>query len=112
MSLLKTSRVLPLQATSHRPRLRSVGGGVPSYRVTKEVLLAGRMSWLIAFIFVLLPFHAFLTVWLASFTGHYILLRLWKEFLLLFLALGASYLLVKDAALRQKFLASRITQLI
>jgi len=61
---------------------------------------------------VLLPFHAFLTVWLASATGHYILLRLWKECSLLVLVAGVGYLLIKDRSLRQKFLGSRLIQLI
>jgi hypothetical protein len=33
-------------------------------------------------ILVLVPFHAFLTVWAGSATGHYTLLRLWEEMLL------------------------------
>ena len=39
---------------------------------------------LITIVIVLLPFHAFLTVWAASLFGHYTLFRLWKEFLVLF----------------------------
>ncbi|MCL4357672.1 O-antigen ligase family protein [Patescibacteria group bacterium] len=42
---------------------------------------------LIAIIIVLLPFHAFLTVWAASNFGHYTLFRLWKEFLVAFCGL-------------------------
>ncbi len=38
-----------------------------------------------ALIIVLLPFHAFLTVWASTLVGHYTLLRLWKEALLLLL---------------------------
>jgi len=79
---------------------------------TREALLASRLSWVVALILVLLPFHAFLTVWLASATGHYILLRICKECLLLVLAAGVGYLLIKDRSLRQKFLGSRLIQLI
>ena len=61
---------------------------------------------------MLLPFHAFLTVWLSSSIDHYTLLRLWKEFLLLVISIGASYLLVTDKSLRQRIFASRLPQLI
>ena len=49
-------------------------------------------AWLAASILVLMPFHAFLTVWVSSLTGHYITLRLWKEVLLIILVAVASYL--------------------
>lgn len=74
--------------------------------------LALKLSWLIGLIIVLIPFHAFLTVWLASGIGHYILVRLWEEFLLLILVAGCIYLLVKDKELRQRFFGSRIAQII
>lgn len=45
-------------------------------------------------IIVLIPFHAFLSVWGASVFGHYTLLRLWKEFLLAVLAVGGVLLAV------------------
>ncbi|MBX4197063.1 hypothetical protein KW801_00720, partial [Candidatus Saccharibacteria bacterium] len=53
--------------------------------------IAQILSWLVVAILILLPFHAFLTVWLSSGLDHYTLLRLWKEFLLLPIALGALY---------------------
>ncbi|MEK7561700.1 MAG: O-antigen ligase family protein [Patescibacteria group bacterium] len=71
-----------------------------------------KLSWLVGGILVLLPFHAFLTVWLSSAVGHYALLRLWKEFLLLILIAGSIYILFQNKELRKKFLGSRITQLI
>jgi hypothetical protein len=70
------------------------------------------LSWLVALIIVLLPFHAFLTVWLASLIDQYTLLRLWKEVLLLIVFAGAAYLLVKDKQLRKKFSSSLLTRLI
>lgn len=39
----------------------------------------------LAIILVLLPFHAFLTVWAADHVGNYTLLRVWKEILLILL---------------------------
>ena len=38
---------------------------------------------LLTLIMALLPFHAFLTIWLSTFVGHYTALRLWKEVLTL-----------------------------
>ena len=61
---------------------------------------------------VILPFHAFLTVWLASVVDHYTLLRLWKELLLVILTAGALYFLIKDGRLRQQIVNSRLAQLI
>lgn len=74
--------------------------------------LARKLSWLVGLILVLIPFHAFLTVWISSGTGHYITVRLWKECLLLVLVAGCLYLLLKDKALRQKFLRLRLSLLI
>jgi len=51
--------------------------------------LARYLSIICAVIIVLLPFHAFLTVWAASLIGHYTALRLWKEVLLVVVFAGA-----------------------
>jgi hypothetical protein len=56
----------------------------------------------VATILVLVPFHAFLTVWLSSGVGHYTVLRLWKEVLLLVAGTAACYLLLKSADLKQR----------
>ena len=69
------------------------------------------LSWLAAVIMVLVPFHAFLTVWLASAAGHYTALRLWKEFLLVPIVLGCLYLLITDRVLAKKFLYNRLVWL-
>jgi hypothetical protein len=70
------------------------------------------LSWIAGLIIVLLPFHAFLTVWLSSLFGHYTLLRLWKEFLLVPLAAGSIYYLLRDKGLRDRFLGSWLIRLI
>ena len=70
------------------------------------------MSWMAAVVLALLPFHAFLTVWLSSFLDHYTLLRLWKEVSLIMIAVGAAYILVGDKRLRKQLLGSRLAQLI
>ncbi len=40
-------------------------------------------------VIVLMPLHAFLTVWAASVAGHYTVFRLWKELLLVLLVIGS-----------------------
>jgi len=70
------------------------------------------VATLISLILVLIPFHAFLTVWLASNFGHYTALRLWKEALLIVCALGALYLLLTDIKIRSHTLSRRLVWLI
>jgi hypothetical protein len=53
-----------------------------------------------------------LTVWLSSLAGHYTGLRLWKEFLLVPVAIGALYISLTDKALRRKLWSSRLAGLI
>lgn len=81
----------------------------PTTTVNKLALV---LSWLGAVIIIILPFHAFLTVWLSSAVDHYTLLRLWKEFILLAISAGTLYLLANDNRLRRQFFSSRLAQLI
>ena len=67
---------------------------------------------LISLILVVLPFHAFLTVWLASNFGHYTAFRLWKEALLLGCSFGVVYLLLTDLRIRSHTLSRRLVWLI
>jgi hypothetical protein len=64
-------------------------------------IVAGSAA-LIAVILVFVPFHALLTVWAASGLGHYRLIRLWPEFLLLVLAALALVVLLVDRKLWRK----------
>ncbi len=66
---------------------------------------------LIVLILVLLPFHAFLTVWGSSLFGHYTALRLWKELLVFVCLVGAVIIFSTDKAIRQMFYRSRLIQL-
>ncbi|MBX4188556.1 O-antigen ligase family protein [Candidatus Saccharibacteria bacterium] len=50
------------------------------------------LSVLAAVIMMLVPFQATVTVWVSSWAGHYTLIRLWKEFLLVPVVAGAIYL--------------------
>jgi hypothetical protein len=49
--------------------------------------LTNILTFLVAVILITLPFHAFLSVWLASIVGHYTAVRLWKELVLLILVI-------------------------
>lgn len=67
---------------------------------------------LAAVVLVLVPFHAFLTVWAAAGLGHYVLLRLWDEALFLVLAGVVVTWLAREKPLRQWLVASLVTRLI
>lgn len=73
-----------------------------------DVKLATVMSGLVVAIIILMPFHAFLSVWLSSLLGHYTLLRLWKEILLLALAAGSVFLFYKDPKLRWRLISYKL----
>jgi hypothetical protein len=73
------------------------------------------LSWssnLVLVIMLLVPFHAFLTVWGASLIGHYTALRLWKEVLLLICGVGVLYLWVADHKIRTHTLSRRVVWLV
>lgn len=62
----------------------------------------------VALIVVLMPFHAFVAVWLSSNAGHYTLIRLWKEFLLAGLVLAAAGLCWRDKKLFQQLAKTKL----
>lgn len=66
----------------------------------------------VALILALIPFHAFLTVWGSTLLGHYTLLRLWKELLLVPLGLASLWLVFRELLLRQQILRSWLFRLI
>jgi hypothetical protein len=73
------------------------------------------LSWvstLIIAVLVLMPFHAFLTVWLSSLMGHYTALRLWKEVILAVCVIGTLVLFVLDHKIRTHTLTRRLAWLI
>jgi O-antigen ligase len=81
-------------------------------KITPVTKTAKYLSILAAVILLLIPFHAFLTVWGAGLFGHYTLLRLWKEILLLPIVLWAVYILLADKGLRQKLLSNWLARCI
>lgn len=80
-------------------------------RLAEGKLVSGLVG-ITVLILAVIPFHAFLTVWLSSLVGHYTALRLWKEALLFLLILGGLWILAQDKLLRQKFIHWRVSQLI
>ena len=70
------------------------------------------VSGIVMFILLMMPFHAFLTVWASSLFGHYTALRLWKEWLLVLCTVGAIYLIAADHKIRSHTLTRRLVWLV
>jgi len=70
------------------------------------------VSGIVMAILLLMPFHAFLSVWGASLFGHYTSLRLWKEGLLALCTISAIYLIATDHKIRSHTLTRRLVWLI
>jgi 2-polyprenyl-6-hydroxyphenyl methylase/3-demethylubiquinone-9 3-methyltransferase len=68
--------------------------------VSKKPLLVAELCAII--VLVLAPFHAFLTLWVSTFTGHFVELRLWDEALLfgVILPISATYF-IRDKGIRK-----------
>ena len=62
----------------------------------------------ITIVIALLPFHAFLSVWLSSNFGNYTAWRLWKELLVLVAAGGFLYLIIFDVRVRGRLLGRKL----
>lgn len=69
-------------------------------------------NWLVAAVLVLVPFHAFLTVWGSQLVGGYTVLRLWSAVMLAVLVGVVCWWLVKDTALRKWFFGSLLVRLV
>src|SRR5215510_9004576 len=50
----------------------------------------------------LMPFHAFLSVWLGHLTGHQTIIQAWKEVLLLILSILGLILLIREPKIRHR----------
>jgi hypothetical protein len=72
---------------------------VPLMSPTLTAKLIRLQSLGIAIVLLLLPFHATLSVWVSSIAGHYTLIRLWKEIVLLLVGLLAIVTLWRDKPL-------------
>jgi hypothetical protein len=62
----------------------------------------------VALILLLIPFHAFLTIFASQFVGHYTLLRLWKEVLLAVVVFAAAMACVYDHSLLERLRSARL----
>ncbi len=69
-------------------------------------------AWTVAIIMAVVPFHAFLTVWGATFVGHFTLLRLWSEALLLVLVVLSGLIVWRSRELRRELVASPLIRCI
>lgn len=69
-------------------------------------------DYLVVAVLILVPFHAFLTVWGSTLVGHYTLLRLWDEVALLALLGIACYYLARDSGLRQWLMSSLLVRVV
>jgi hypothetical protein len=69
-------------------------------------------NYLVFTVLTLVPFHAFLTVWLSSLVGHYTFLRLWDDVALLLLFVTACWWLVRQSDLRHWFFGSLLVRII
>lgn len=70
--------------------------------------LATYMAVVVLAIIFLLPFHAFFTTWAASHLGYYDQIRVWKEAIIILLAVGCGWLVIRDEALRQQLKQSKL----
>lgn len=69
-------------------------------------------NYLAATILVVVPFHAFLTVWASTLVGHYTALRLWDDTLLAIIVLLVTGWLLREKPLRQWLSGSLLVRLI
>jgi len=70
----------------------------------RSVFRARSLSWIIAVILCLLPFHAFFTTWIGANTGHLDLIRIWKEIIITGLVAITAIMVIRDQRLRQKMI--------
>jgi hypothetical protein len=68
-------------------------------------------DYLISLVLLLVPFHAFLTVWGSSLVGHYTVLRIWDEVVLTALVGITCYRLARDADTRRWVAGSLLVRL-
>jgi hypothetical protein len=80
--------------------------------ITNKYDIVAVAGYLILVVLVLIPFHAFLSVWASAIFGHYTIFRLWKEAILLVTLIACIYLFFRDQKLRQSILSSKIFILI
>lgn len=80
-------------------------------RLTTVNKLSTWLSWVITVILALLPFHALLTSWAGSSSGHLDIWRVWKELLFLLMIPPAVWLIWQDPKLKNWLARSWIVRL-
>ena len=60
------------------------------------------ITWGLVIIIALMPFHAFLSVYLGSLVGHQAIIQSWKDVLVALMSLAGAYLVVTSPDLRQR----------
>lgn len=91
------------------PTPPNISNNVRRWLASRNLSLA---DVLIAVLLLVVPFHAFLTIWVSTFVGHFVLLRLWDELLLFVLCSIVVVQIIRDMALRQWLYKSAIARLI
>lgn len=81
-------------------------------RITTYPKLGRILSLAVATILVLMPFHALLTTWIGSTTGHLDLLRIWKEILVVVLIPATALLAYCSNPIRRWILTSWTVRLV
>lgn len=84
---------------------------LPYFFQGRTFKLATILSWVIAGILVLLPFHALLTTWAGSNFGHLDSWRVWKEILFLLMLPPAGWLVWHSPTLKKWLVNAWITRL-
>jgi hypothetical protein len=70
------------------------------------------LSWIVAGILVALPFHAFLTTWVGSHTGHFDLIHIWKEIVIAMMLPLLVWQAWREQTIRKWLLSSWVVRLI
>lgn len=73
--------------------------------------LAIRLSWIVAAILALLPFHAFFTTWAGSTAGHLDLWRVWKEVIIVLIGVPTFWLAWRQPDLKRWLKTSWLVRL-
>ncbi|MBI1857233.1 O-antigen ligase family protein [Candidatus Saccharibacteria bacterium] len=77
-----------------------------------DVALTRKLSWIIAIVLILLPFHAFFTTWLGSNFGHLDSWRIWKELIIVALSPLAIWLAWREPSIKKWLKTSWLPRLI
>lgn len=72
---------------------------------------AAVLSWIIAIILVLVPFHALLTTWLGSNVDHLDFIRIWKDLLIVLMLPAVLFLVLSQSDIKRTLFSSWVFRL-